>query len=155
MRRHMRTVVLACSVGLMVLASRGLVHAIGEPVNQLSYMTFSQSVAIPGMTLPAGEYMFRLPSRDNSRMVLQVLSKDGSHVYGMFLTRPTSRGEATNDPTVSFHESPAGTPPPIRAWFYAGQTFGLEFAYPEHEAELIALHSGHPVLTSNLTYIAK
>ena len=155
MRRHIRTVVLACSVGLAVLSFGGPAQAIGEPVNQLSYMTFSQSVAIPGMTLPAGEYMFRLPSRDNSRMVLQVLSKDGSHVYGMFLTRPTSRDEATDDPTVSFHESPEGTASPIRAWFYAGERFGLEFAYPEHEADVIARHSHHPVLTTNLTYIAK
>lgn len=152
--RHMRTVVLACSV-LAALSIREPVQAVGEPVNQLSYMTFSQSVMVPGMTLPAGEYMFRLPSRDNSRMVLQVLSKDGSHVYGMFLTRPTSRGEATDDPTVSFHESPEGTPPPIRAWFYAGERFGLEFAYPEQEAERIAQHSSHPVLTSSLTLIAK
>jgi hypothetical protein len=151
----MRTVVLACSVALAVLSLREPAQAIGEPVNQLSYMTFSQPVSIPGMTLPAGEYIFRLPSRDNSRMVLQILSKDRSHVYAMLLTKPTSRGEATDDPAVSFHESPAGTPPPLRAWFYAGQRFGLEFAYPEHEAELIALHSSHPVLTSNLTYIAK
>src|SRR5678809_335791 len=118
MRRHVRTVVLACALGLglPVLGSHVQAFNVG-PNDQLSYMTFSQPVAIPGATLPAGTYIFRIADRDNARMVLQVLSKDRSHVYGMFQTLPTSRDEATTDPAVTFFESPVGTPMPIRAWF--------------------------------------
>lgn len=153
MRRHIRTVVLACSVGLTVPALWDPAQASVAPFDQLSYMTFTQPVALPGVTLPAGEYIFRLPARNTSRMVLQVLSKDRAHVYATLLTVPTSRIEATDDPTVTFHESPAGTAPPIQAWFYAGERFGMEFAYPEDQAKLIARHSSHPVLTTRLRYI--
>lgn len=153
MRRHIRTAVLACVVGLTIPSLSNPVQASIGRFDQLSYMTFSQPVMIPGGTLPAGEYIFRLPDRNTARMVLQVLSKDREQVHAMFLTRPTSRMEVTNDPTVTFHESPAGTALPIRAWFYAGDKFGLEFAYPEEQAKLIAEHSSHPVLTTHLAYL--
>ena len=152
MRRQMRTVVLACSIALAVPLGWSSAQASMGPIDQLSYMTFTQPVMLPGVTLPAGEYIFRLPSRDTARMVLQVLSKDREHVYAMLLTRPTSRMDATDDPAVTFHESPEDNVPPIRAWFYAGQKFGLEFAYPEQQARLIAEHSSRPVLTTTLTY---
>jgi hypothetical protein len=145
--------VLACALGLGISSLWNTAQAFDGPIDQLSYMTFSQPVAIPGATLPAGEYIFRLPDRSGARMVLQVLSRDGSHVYGMFLTRPTSRTEATADPAVTFHESAEGMPLPIRAWFYANERFGLEFAYPEAEAQLIAAHADHPVLTTAMTYV--
>lgn len=150
MMRHVRTMLLACSLGLLLPLFVSYVHALGVGrFDQLSYMTFSQPVALPGVTVPAGEYIFRLPSRNTSRMVLQVLSKDGSQVYAMFHTRPTSRSEATAEPTVIFHESAAGAPRPIRAWFYAGERFGMEFAYPKEQAELIARDSSYPVLTTD------
>jgi hypothetical protein len=86
-------------------------------------------------------------------VVLQVLSADREQVYAMLLTTPTRREEATDNPTVTFHQTAEGAVPPIRAWFYAGEKFGLEFAYPDDQARLIARHSNHPVLTTRLTYI--
>lgn len=153
MRRLITTVVFACAVGLVVPSLWNPVEASSRPFDRLSYMTFSQSVTLPGVTLPAGEYIFRLPDRNTARMVLQVLSKDRQHVYAMLLTRPTLRTDVTEDPMVTFHESPEGTVPPIRAWFYADEKFGLEFAYTEEQAKLIAQHSSHPVLTTSFTYV--
>ena len=130
MSLHIRTVVLACAVGIAIPSHFTPVQADVGPFDQRSHMTFSQPVTFPGVTLPPGEYIFRLPDRGGARMVLQVLSSDGKQVHGMFQTRPTTRDEATDDPAVTFHESGAGGAPPVRAWFYAGQRFGLEFAYP-------------------------
>src|SRR5574341_1523946 len=110
MRRGLRTVVFACALGLAAPSSWDSAQASFGPIDQLSYMPFSQPVAVPGATLPAGEHIFRLPERTTARMVLQVLSRDRSQVYAMFLTTPTSRPEATDDPTVTFHESAVGTP---------------------------------------------
>jgi hypothetical protein len=153
MRRHLRTTLLVCSLGLIVPSLSGTAKVDAEPADQLSYMTFNQPVMLPGVTLPAGEYIFRLPDRHSSRMFLQVLSGDRAHVVGMFLMRPTSRMEPTTDPTVTFHESPAGTAPPVQAWYYAGETFGLEFAYPKQQAERIARDSNGHVLTTDLTFV--
>lgn len=78
---RLRTMLLACSLALLLPLFTGSTHAIGVGrFDQLSYMTFSQPVALPGVTVPAGEYIFRLPNRDTARMVLQVLSKDRSQV---------------------------------------------------------------------------
>jgi hypothetical protein len=40
-----------------------------------TYFTFNQSVALPGVTLPAGTYMFRLADPDTTRRVIQVSDK--------------------------------------------------------------------------------
>ena len=131
MRRQIRTVVLACALGLGVPSLFSTAQAFNTgPFDQFSYMTFSQPVAVPGATLPAGKYIFRLPDRDNARTVMQVMSADRSHVYAMFQTTPTTREKTTHDPTVTFYESPVGTPMPIKAWYYADDRFGLEFVYP-------------------------
>jgi hypothetical protein len=153
MMRNIKTVLLACAVGLSMVSWPGSLKASTEPVDQITYMTFGQAVVLPGVILPPGEYIFRLPARDTSRMVLQVLSLDRDEVYGMFHTIPTSREEITNDPAVTLHESARGTPMPLRNWFYAGQRLGMEFAYSKSEAEQIAQHSTHPVLTTELTYV--
>ena len=153
MRIHIRTVVLACTVALAIPSLWNPAHANVGRFDQLTYMTFSQPVALPGVTLPAGEYIFRLPDRAAARMVLQVLSSDRKTVLAMFPTRPTSREEASDDPMVVFHEAPPGATLPIRAWFYPGERFGLEFAYPEEQAKLIAEHSDVPVLTASLSHV--
>lgn len=152
--RHFKTALLSCCAALLLSSLGGPAHAImAGRFDQLSYMTFNQPVSLPGVTLPAGEYIFRLPERNTARMVLQVLSKDRSEVYAMVLTRPLVREEPTDQPTVWFHESSGRVPQAIRAWFYAGEKFGMEFAYPEHQARFIARHSNHPVLTTDLAYL--
>jgi hypothetical protein len=48
----------------------------------------------------------------------------------MKLTRSTYRSASRNlKPTVSFGETPAGTPPPVQAWYPDGDTHGREFLY--------------------------
>ena len=63
------------------------------PVSAMTYeklaqLTFTGPVQVPGVTLNAGTYRFRLTNPDTSRNVLQVLSNDGSITYGMFNTTP-------------------------------------------------------------------
>ena len=99
--------------------------------DKLAYLTFSAPVQIPGVTLSAGTYRFRLTNPDTSRNVLQVLSNDGSIVYAMFHTMYDSRTSLTEDPVVAFRETPAGVPPAVRTLFYGGEHRGYEFVYPK------------------------
>ena len=99
--------------------------------DKLAYLTFSGPVQIPGATLHAGTYRFHLTDPDTSRNVLQVLSNDGATVYAMFHTMPDGRTKVTEDPTVSFRETPAGVPPAIKSIFYGGEHRGYEFVYPK------------------------
>ena len=149
MRSHIRAVVFACGVTLLSALPN---PALANPADQLSYMTFSQAVSLPGMTLPAGEYVFRLLDRTASPAVVVVLNKEQDHVYATLLTTPAQRMKSTGDPAITFYESPAGTARPIRAWFFAGEKVGLEFAHPEERMELVARYSASPVLTTDVNY---
>jgi len=121
------------------------------PVDKLNYMTFSKSVQIPGAVLDPGTYRFRLADPTSSRQVMQVLSNDGSIVYSMFYTREDRRNKATDTPTVTFRETPAGVPTAVRSLFYGGETRGYEFVYAKGELQTIP----KPVAQPPVTYTPK
>lgn len=98
--------------------------------DKLTYLTFSQPVQIPGVTLDAGTYRFHLADPSTGRSVVQVLSNDGAVVYAMFHTIPDMRATVTDEATVTFMEVPAGVAPPVKTLFYGGETRGYEFLYP-------------------------
>jgi LPXTG-motif cell wall-anchored protein len=99
--------------------------------DKLAYLTFSGPVQVPGARLYAGTYRFHLTNPDTSRNVLQVTSNDGAIVYAMFHTIPDSRRSVTQDPVVSFRETPAGVAPAVKSIFYGGEHRGYEFVYPK------------------------
>src|SRR5688572_19341355 len=62
-----------------------------------TYFTFTSPVQLPGMTLPAGEYMFKLADPETGRRVIGVWEKDGSKFYGMMQTRIEERMRDSSD----------------------------------------------------------
>ena len=119
----------------------------GETFDKLAYLTFNAPVQIPGATLSAGTYRFHLTNPETSRNVLQVLSTDGSIVYAMFNTIPDGRTALTQDPTVTYRETPAGVPPAVRSLFYGGEYGGYEFVYPKGGPNMIADVFPQPEIT--------
>jgi hypothetical protein len=115
--------------------------------DKLAYLTFSAPVQIPGATLSAGTYRFHLTNPETSRNVLQVLSHDGSIVYAMFHTIPDRRVSLTENPTVTFRETPADVPPAVRSLFYGGEYRGYEFVYPNGGPNTIPEVSRQPEIT--------
>ena len=68
---------------------------------------------------------------------------DGRELRGQqrrIVTKPTGKS------TFQFWETPAGQPKAMRAWFYPGDNFGQEFAYPKTAAVAIAKVAKAPVL---------
>ena len=131
---------LAFVVGLPPIV--GTAHASATTFDKLTYLTFSGSVQIPGVTLDAGTYRFRLGDPDSSRHVVQVLSNDGSTVYAMFNTIPENRVTVTREATVTFRETPAGVPPAVKSLFYGGEHRGYQFVYPR----------GGPIVTADRSH---
>ena len=99
--------------------------------DKLTFMTFNAPVQIPGVTLGAGTYQFRLADPNGDRSVLQVLNHDGTSVYAMFFTRTSYRDKVTADTVVTFMEVPKGVPPAANAIFYSGERRGYSFVYPK------------------------
>lgn len=118
-----------------------------ETIDKLTFLTFSGNVQVPGVKLDAGTYRFRLTNPNTDRNVVQVLSHDGSIVYAMLHTMPTSRTVVTDDSTVTFRETPAGVPPEIKALFYGGEHSGYEFMYPKGEPAVTAELWPQPPIT--------
>lgn len=99
--------------------------------DKLAYLTFNGPVQVPGVTLNAGTYGFRLANPSTGRNVLQVVSNDGAIVYATFHTLPDSRTTVTSEAVVSFRETPAGVPAAVKSLFYGGEHAGYEFVYPK------------------------
>lgn len=115
--------------------------------DKLAYLSFSAPVQVPGATLNAGTYRFRLTNPDTSRNVLQVLSGDGAVVYAMFHTIADARATLTDDPTVTFRETPEGVPPAVKSIFYGGEYRGYEFVYPKGGPIMTAAEPPQPEIT--------
>ena len=130
---------LASASVLVVLVSALASGANAFTHDKRTYFTFSQPVALPGMTLPAGTYMFRLANPDTGRKVIQVANKEGTESFAMLHTIPAQRPDAPKDSEIRFRETAAGAPPAVGTYWYMGERIGYEFLYSK--AQLAALNN--------------
>ena len=115
-----------------------LVFAMASGANAIThdkrtYFTFNQPVALPGMTLPAGTYMFRLANPDTSRNVIQVSNEKGTESFAMLNTVQARRPDAPKDSEIRFIETAAGAPPAVGTWWYMGERTGYELIYTKEQ----------------------
>ena len=141
-----RVVFLACSVAL--LACVMATPSTAQPLDKRTLFTFSGPVSMPGVTLPSGQYLFRLANPESGRNVVQVLTADGTKLYGMFFAMRAERFEPASTPEVRFMETAAGMPTAIKTWWYPGERSGYEFVYPKDQARRLAQGASQPVLTT-------
>src|SRR5512134_445750 len=144
MLRHV--VFLACSVALLACVME--TPSTAQTLDKRTLFTCSGPVSMPGVTLPAGKYLFRLANPDSGRNVVQVLNADGTKPYGMFFAMRAERFEPASTPEVRFMETAAGMPAAIKTWWYPGERSGYEFVYPKEQARRLAQGATQPVLTT-------
>lgn len=135
---------LTLAVLTLSIASR----AEAQPADYRTYFTFSAPVTLPGVTLPAGKYIFRLADPNSSRKVINVLSEDGKRSLAMLQTIPNQAMKAPKDAEIRFMETSAKVPPPVKTWWYAGKSIGYEFIYPRKQALELAKATSEPILTT-------
>lgn len=127
---------MAFLVGLTVALLLPTVNA--SVWNQKTVFTFSEAVEIPGQTLPAGTYVFKLANSHSSRHIVQVFNKEENHVFGTFLAIPHYQQRPSDKPIIKFDERAVGEPQAIKAWVFPGHNYGHEFVYPKNEALALA-----------------
>ena len=59
-------------------------------------------------------------------------------VHATLLGIPDYRLKTPEKAEISFYEPQPGAPAPLRAWFYPGHNYGVEFVYPKSRAIEIA-----------------
>jgi len=133
----------ACVVAVLALLSIKVGAQDFNP-REKTFLTFSNTVEMPGVTLPAGTYVFKLADTD-SRNVVQVMSRDEKNILGQWLFVQAERPEVTNDTVVMFKESKEGATPAVQYWYYPGERTGKEFVYPKEQAIKIAARTGQQV----------
>jgi hypothetical protein len=139
---------LFCAAALAACLAPG---ARADEWNKKTILTFSGPVQLPGVTLAAGTYVFKLADLNGNRHVVQVFDKDEKKIYSTILAIPDQKLDPSDKPVVMFSERPAGTPQAVRAWFYPGETIGNEFVYPKDQAVKIARDTHQSVLSMNET----
>jgi hypothetical protein len=98
----------------------------------MMYLTFNHPVALPGVALGSGTYIFELADSDNAWDVVRVLSRDRSRVYYTGFTHLIDRpaGMRRNQ-AISFSEAPATAAQPIAAWWPQDESTGRRFIYSD------------------------
>ena len=136
---------LGTTTAALVLTA-GVAMAQGIVPDRSTIVTISAPVSVPGVVLPAGEYLFRLADSTTNRNIVQIYDKDRSKIFATLIAIPAERNEARGDAVVTFGESAASQPPPLRFWYFAGEKGGNEFAYPKNQAIEIARASHESVM---------
>jgi hypothetical protein len=95
------------------------------------YLTFSGPVALPGVTLGRGTYIFEVPEATGDHNLVRVSSRDRKTVYLTAFTTMVNRPAGMKqDQAVSLGEAPANSPQPIAVW-WPEDSAGRQFIYAE------------------------
>ena len=127
-----RRFIVACAVALFAGLTGSPLNAGSDPypIARTTYLTFSGAVALPGVTLPAGSYVFEIVDGLWRNDIVRVRAKATSKIYLTAFTRSVQRPRSLQqDQFVTFGEATPGVPRPITAWYPAGERTGHEFIY--------------------------
>jgi len=113
-------------------------------------ITINAPVELPNTTLQPGSYTLKLLNSQADRHIVTVWNEDATHLITTVLAIPNYRLQPTGKSKFTFWETPAGQPAALRAWFYPGDNFGQEFAYPKAKAQQLAstTHTEVPTLSA-------
>lgn len=139
---------MACALAFAV-SLVGTPASAQEPVNQITYFTFSAPFELPGgQTLPAGKYVFKIVDSPSNRHIVHIMSEDQQTMHATVMAIPAQRMEPADEPEVRFMEAEADAAPAIRTWWYPGRSIGHEFIYPKDHARRLAARQSEGVLTT-------
>ena len=124
LNRNRRRVSILAVIAAVVLGTAS--HA-SPPLTEVNNLTFGAPVSLPGVTLPAGTYVFERDAIESARIV-RVKSPNFQQLLFVGFTTPVMRPRGLNAP-VAFGEAEAGRPLPIVAWYPVGSNRGHQFLY--------------------------
>ena len=90
-------------------------------------INISQSIAVEGTILPAGQYILRLLNSSSGLDAVYVFNGDETRLITTVLANHAYRLQPTGESEFSFYESRAGQFTALHTWFYPGDDNGFEF----------------------------
>jgi hypothetical protein len=113
--------------------------------NKRTVLTVNETIQVPRKVLEPGTYVMKLLDSPSDRHIVQIFNADETELITTILAIPNYRLEPAGKTVFTFWEMPIGQPRALRAWFYPGDNFGQEFAYPKTKAVAIAAVAREPV----------
>ena len=102
----------------------------GSRAIRLNYLTFNSTVALPGVVLAPGRYVFESGPHGTDRALVRVMSADRQRVHYLGLTNAVTRPAAMPlNQTVLLGEASRGEPTPIKAWYLINSPRGHQFRW--------------------------
>ena len=119
------------SIGVALFVVLGLSAGVfAASFGHTTYLTFNRPVGLPGVTLPAGTYVFERVDTANRIDLVQVRNRKTNMVYLTAFTNLVERPrDLAPNQWVTFRESKPGAAPQIATWFPAGEATGHQFVY--------------------------
>jgi len=140
----MRRFVLAmAAVGLLAFGLTSSARA--DAWNKRTILTVHETIQVPNKVLPPGTYVMKLLDSPSDRHIVQIFNADETKLITTILAIPNYKLTLSGKTVFTFWEMPPGQPRALRAWFYPGDNFGQEFAYPKTKAVQIAAVARAPV----------
>lgn len=138
--------------GAALIAAAVTPSAKADQWDKKTVITINEPVQMPSccnaghvVVLQPGTYVLALVDSLSDRHIVRVFEQDEKTVVTTILAIPNYRLQPTDKTAFQFWETPAGQPRAMRAWFYPGDNFGQEFAYPKTKSVEIAKVAHAPV----------
>ena len=107
-------------------------------------MTFSESVEVPGVVLPAGTYTFALLDLSSDSNIVQVWNQD--QTFTTILASSNYRLQPTGKSVPALPEQSYNVTEAMHGRFYPGSNLGLKRVFPKGQVFQLATDRKYPVL---------
>jgi pyruvate/2-oxoglutarate dehydrogenase complex dihydrolipoamide acyltransferase (E2) component len=134
--------------GLGLIGTSFVPKAHADAWDKMTIVTTNEPIIAGNKVLDPGTYVWKLMDSPADRHVVQIFDKDQRHLEETILAIPNYRLQPTGKTQFAFWETPPGVPKAVRAWFYPGDNFGQEFAYPTKLVAQLASAAPVPVPTN-------
>ncbi len=138
--------------GALLLAAFYPRTVVADEWDKKTDVHFGSDVRVPGMTLKAGDYVFKLLDSPSDRYIVQIFNKTEQHLYTTVLAIPNYKLKTPDKVKFTFYEVPGDQAQPIRTFWYPGDNYGREFVYRGAEAQMIANAARENVRSGENTY---
>ena len=139
----------------VVLLTFGVTATASQLFDKKTRITINQPMEIPGtpaIVLAPGTYVLKLLNSSSIRSIVQFFNADETRLYSTVIGIPDYRLQTPEKTEISFYETEPGRAHPIRAWFYPGDNYGVEFVYSKARAlEVAKATSQHVMSAANPT----
>jgi LPXTG-motif cell wall-anchored protein len=131
--------------GIALIGMSFVPKAHADEWDKMTIVTVNEPIIAGSKVLDPGTYVWKLMDSPSNRHIVQIFDRNQQHLEETILAIPNYRLQPTGKTQFAFWETPAGVPKAVRAWFYPGDNYGQEFAYPRKLVAQLASAAPVPV----------